>query len=196
MHPFDAIRWQALRDVWFDRDDKDGGDPGYFLRKVHRWYSRNLNTPLHLVYDLPTEDVLQAYYETLYEDMTDEEMETHIKDHAVSDEELERRKQKSQVLDSFDEELIREAQAQNAAHAVKTLEEALKPAQDAFKKMLAQARGPGKESSLVPTTPKSKSKPLTDTDGFKMQFISDEELAELENTDPFRLFPGKKIKPQ
>jgi len=43
-------------------------------RKICRWYSKNFYTPLHTINDLPRLDVLQAYYEDVYNDMSDVEL--------------------------------------------------------------------------------------------------------------------------
>jgi hypothetical protein len=48
-------------------------DYEYRLRQVHRWYSQTFYVPLPEVSDLPIDEVLQAYYETHYEQMSAEE---------------------------------------------------------------------------------------------------------------------------
>lgn len=69
MNIYDAIRIKALRDV------VKGNSPDYALRKVFRWYSKTFATPLTQVEDLPVEFVLQAYWESMYEDMEDPKLE-------------------------------------------------------------------------------------------------------------------------
>ena len=64
----DAVRVQALRDVLRPNE-------GYLLRKIARWYSKAFCTPLHAVFEIPLEDVLQAYFEERAERMTDEDRE-------------------------------------------------------------------------------------------------------------------------
>lgn len=64
------------------------------LRSIARWYSKTFATPLHLVYTLSTFDVLQAYFEEIYEELSKtEEGEIELKRIAVelskSEEELE-----------------------------------------------------------------------------------------------------------
>lgn len=46
-------------------------DPDYQLRSVLRWYSREFHTPLSEVYDIPIDEVIEAFYECKYEDMDD-----------------------------------------------------------------------------------------------------------------------------
>ncbi len=48
-----------------------GTDPDYYLRRVHRWYSREFHTPLHLVDELSPDDVLRAYFEVNFETMVE-----------------------------------------------------------------------------------------------------------------------------
>ncbi len=48
---------------------------GYSLRTVYRWYSREFATPLHLVHTLPYTEVLQAYFEDQFENMSEDELE-------------------------------------------------------------------------------------------------------------------------
>lgn len=43
-------------------------------RRICRWYSKNFCTPLHLVFTLPPDAVIQNYYEGLYEELEDEEL--------------------------------------------------------------------------------------------------------------------------
>lgn len=49
-------------------------DSAYMLRQIFRWYSKTFFTPLHEVEALPMEDVLIAYYESTFEDMTPEQI--------------------------------------------------------------------------------------------------------------------------
>jgi hypothetical protein len=49
-------------------------DEAYLVRHIFRWYSKTFATPLHVVPDLPFEDVLQAYYEHEYETMQPDEL--------------------------------------------------------------------------------------------------------------------------
>ena len=53
--------------------------PDYFYRKVCRWYSNHLNTPLKEVKEIPYHDVLQEYYEHHMEKMTYNEVLEYTK---------------------------------------------------------------------------------------------------------------------
>lgn len=54
------------------------GETGYTLRTIFRWYSKTFATPLHVVDTLPMEDVIRAYWEVQYEDMSDDERAVEI----------------------------------------------------------------------------------------------------------------------
>lgn len=47
-------------------------DRNSLLRHVCRWYSKTFSTPLHVVEDLPIEDVLTAYFEESIDQLDDE----------------------------------------------------------------------------------------------------------------------------
>ena len=68
--------------------------PEFGLRSIARWYSKTFATPLHLVYTLPTFDILQAHYEDTYDELSKtEEGELELKriagELSKSEEELE-----------------------------------------------------------------------------------------------------------
>lgn len=64
MDPFLALRIRALGNVLQP-------DNAFRIRRVFRWYSHRFHTPLHLVEELPTDAVLQTYYEWLYDEHMD-----------------------------------------------------------------------------------------------------------------------------
>lgn len=68
-----ALRILALKSVL-------DPDVDYYYRKIFRWYSKEFHTPLHIVDDLPLEDVLQAYYESRYEDVNNDDDSTKLMD--------------------------------------------------------------------------------------------------------------------
>jgi hypothetical protein len=62
-----AIRLVALRNVLDEPDE-------YVIRKICRWYSRTLCTPIAEVYRLPWDHVLLHYFESQYEGMDEGEL--------------------------------------------------------------------------------------------------------------------------
>lgn len=69
MNIYEAIRFAALRNVVKE------GDLDYAMRKIFRWYSKTFHTPLHVVEELPTEYILQHYWESQYEDLDEQKLE-------------------------------------------------------------------------------------------------------------------------
>jgi hypothetical protein len=68
-----AIQILALRNTI--KFDEGAADHEYALRRIFRWYSKTFYTALHVVETLPLEDILRAWWEQKYEDMTPEEIE-------------------------------------------------------------------------------------------------------------------------
>ena len=71
---FDDIELIALRDVWFTRMRQPGVSEDFRMRRIFREYSQKFHTPLHEVYELPMEFVVQAWIEEIYEDFKDEDL--------------------------------------------------------------------------------------------------------------------------
>lgn len=74
-----AIRLVALAAVFGEKD------PDYAIRRIMRWYSKTFFTPLHVVEELPVEDVLEAYYEVHYEEMSETQREVERKELLMSE---------------------------------------------------------------------------------------------------------------
>lgn len=115
MNLYKALRLVALRDVLLEPAD-------YHLRYIQRWYSRTFHVPLPQVADLDLEHVLQAFYESRYEDMDEEEREKERKQLIESDEARQKRMLEEDRGSADDdlwaqqyEEEIRAAQAEEDA---------------------------------------------------------------------------------
>lgn len=87
MEVFEAIQIQALKSV-LDPDDD------YLMRKVFRWYSEKYHTPLHVVDDLPMDDVLQTYFEYVYENTSKRQL-NQIKKHLLETPEEREKREKA-----------------------------------------------------------------------------------------------------
>jgi hypothetical protein len=70
---YDAIRYQAMLAV-VDPDE------AALLRRVRRWYSKTLNTPLAEVEALDPFMILREYWEEHYSDLEDDRREQEIED--------------------------------------------------------------------------------------------------------------------
>ncbi len=66
MDAIDGIKIRALASI-MDPDHDD------ILADVYEWYSEKFCTPLHIVPDIPLDDVLFAYFRHLYRNMQPEE---------------------------------------------------------------------------------------------------------------------------
>jgi hypothetical protein len=60
-----AIALDAMRAVM-------NGDEEYQTRRILRWYSREFHTPLHVVEDLPLEDVYRQFFESNFEGLSEQ----------------------------------------------------------------------------------------------------------------------------
>jgi len=87
MNHYDGLQLLALRAVM-----KPDGEAR--LRGICRWYSKTYNTPLHMVEDLPEDEVLTAYFETIYEEMDDEDR-TRILEQLLETDEQKRERQRA-----------------------------------------------------------------------------------------------------
>lgn len=71
MNIWEAIRIQALKTVMNPTVD-------FELRKKFRWYSRTFHMSLKEVEEMPVEEVIRTYWETVYDEMTEGELEYEI----------------------------------------------------------------------------------------------------------------------
>lgn len=76
-----------------------------FSRSICRWYSREFATPLHEAYELPFEDVLQAYYEASYENMPEEERQIELDRLLETDDEKAQRLEAEKADEKSEDEL-------------------------------------------------------------------------------------------
>jgi hypothetical protein len=99
-----AARLLALKSVLNPDED-------YYLRRVFRWYSRTFHTPLHVVPDLPLEDILEAYYEHVYEEIVAEDepdkVNSAIRELVETEEERIQREMEEEGQDLVTEDFLR-----------------------------------------------------------------------------------------
>jgi hypothetical protein len=107
-----AARVLALKSVLYP-------DDLYYLRRIFRWYSRNFHTPLHVVGELPLEDVLEAYYEDNYEHLTSDDDPTKLTEElqelTETDQQRFRREMLEQSVELDDEEYLRQVMEEERA---------------------------------------------------------------------------------
>lgn len=182
-----AIRILALGGVVRDRSGDPDAPPSvdYQRRKIWMWYSETFSTPLHLVDRLPVEDIMAAYYQYHYQQMSEEDLQEEIR-------ELTGRGADAGNLDKA-ETLEVEAEIEEED----TLEEAWRRAKEKARAKAAGAPPPPvpgpvvkreKASATKPLQPRGAETDLPDAvadvgDKLKMTFMTLEDLERLENSD-------------
>lgn len=163
----------------------------YQLRKIFREYSQRFHTPLYKVYELPLEEVLLDYWESLYEELEPKEiMQDMIRMSRTEDET--RLLQESE--DEMDADAHRWAQDEKKREsAVKKIDEVVKRFQSAIKPGLKPVSmspaNPGREVEMVQPTI---GKPPKVEERISMRFAGPEEVDD--DMDALGLFddPSKK----
>ena len=108
MDLFEAIQQQAMLAVVESDDDA-------WLRRIFRFYSKHFATPLHLVPQLPLEDVLRAYFEELFDSLDEEDRVARIEWLLMSPEERRDDADAEKTLASRDEEFFDRLNAEVAS---------------------------------------------------------------------------------
>ncbi len=99
MDLWESIQHEAMQAV-VDPDDEA------WIRRVCRFYSRTFHTPLHLVRELPLEDVLLAYFEELFEGLSEEDREERIEFLLATPEERKKLGDREKVLGERDDAFL------------------------------------------------------------------------------------------
>lgn len=166
MNTYDAIRILALHAVI--KEDED-----FKLRQVFRFYSREFNTPLHEVKDLPIEEVLAAYFESKYEDMDIDKLKIELHDTSETEEQKRRRIKESQVNDAKaeqdDMDFLKKIEQEAQALAKKQGDPSLKPEQ--IPPPLVDSKIPEEGHADI-----------------DMKFVSEDEMETMLESDSFGLF--------
>lgn len=92
------LRLLALANVLAEDDSE------YSIRKVFRWYSKEFFTPLHMVEDLPLDEIMTHYYESHYEALEGQDVQEEISQLMLTPEEV------NKVQTGKELEAMREAQ--------------------------------------------------------------------------------------
>lgn len=166
-----AIQLEALANVLLP---KKRADAEYFLRRVMRSYSERFHTPLHLVEQLPTTEVLLHYYEARYEDLLEDEKGEEILEEerallCESDEERRERERAEREAEHEDEEYAKELERQLREAREKTAAQALLLAEQPPSQPVLSKAGP---TAIPPPT----GQPLRLPDDVKIEFVDAETL--------------------
>lgn len=152
-------------------------DDSYQLREIFRWYSKEYTTPLHIVEELPLEDVLTCYFEDRYKKLVNspENEEKLLKEIVYLTESDDERKLRKRKEDEEDAELTQGDQA------------FLKAAQKEAEKQDTETNELPIQSSAIPKKDTQKALLEIEPD-VEVQWVDDSEMElELEKAD-WKLF--------
>lgn len=102
-----AQHWKNIQALALAAVLIDDFDPDYNIRLLQRWYSRTFYTPLTEVEQIPTEYLLQTYWESKYNEMEAPQLEEEKEKVLETPEEREAREREEAETDASDEEWIR-----------------------------------------------------------------------------------------
>lgn len=145
MDPIETIRIQSMLNVM-------EGDFLYHYRRICRWYSKTFFTPLHQVMELEEEDVLQAFFESQFEDMTKPARRKMAYEMTETDEELKARKKEedSHSDDAFFAREAKKAAKEEKKRLKKLAQEAAKAAEKVSKLANSEMLKPKETSKPAP----------------------------------------------
>ena len=129
---------------------KESGD--YNLRYIFRWYSRTFHTPLHVVENLPIDDILQHYYEVEYENLTDPERVTEIEHLLLNPEALMKLRREEDAADADAYEFGKEAEAQKPPEQLAPADLPKNPIEERLQKVRDQFKPPAPAVIAGPET--------------------------------------------
>jgi hypothetical protein len=100
---FQQVRILALRNV-------RKGTIDYHIRRIFRWYSKTFNTPIAAVEELPFEDVLLAYYEDHFENLSESRITEEVEETLLTDKQRREREIEEEVSKGIsDDEFLEQA---------------------------------------------------------------------------------------
>lgn len=125
MNHYEALQLLALRAV-----EKPDGEAR--LRGICRWYSKTFHTPLHVVEELDEDDVLTAYFESIYEEMEESERQDIMRQLLETDEQkaARARARDEEAAESFEfaRRMADEARIAAAKKKISDVKEVVRPA--------------------------------------------------------------------
>jgi hypothetical protein len=131
MNYYDALKLSSLQAII--KPDIEA-----YYRHIFRWYSKNFHTPLHIVETLAEEDVLIAYYESAYEELSEEAREDLMTE-LTETEESKKKKIKIKDLEDYEDfcfarQIAEEVKQQKSKEKLKDIKVFEKPTMfNAFK---------------------------------------------------------------
>ncbi len=181
---YTAIRLIALQEVVNSNEGSPSDE--YTARKIFYWYSQTFHTPLHQVYDLCMEDVLQAYYEMNYAGIDDVAMEKELWRLTRTDAE----KHAERIAKDSDELYFYEAESAGIADLELKLEKQAKE----LEAKLSKAPVARREKALKRRADQTEGAPVPEFENptppeIRMSFISEAEMEKLAEEDSLGPIP-------
>lgn len=177
MNYYMALRIRAMAAV-------QDPDSAATLRHIFRWYSREFHTALHIVEELPLEDILVAFYESTYEDMSEDEKQKEIAELLETPED---RRKRLRAQDEERAEAFEFARFTAAEEQKKEEQRRLADLEVKQKPGFAVREAP---QSTLPAAPKPKEGEKLQP-GIEMKFVTADEF-EAELDGPGTMLPTKK----
>lgn len=181
----ESIKILALKEIISKHQSSE-----FDLRSIARWYSKTFATPLHLVYTLPTYDVLQAYFEETYEELSkSEEGEIELKKIAEELSKSEAEREIAKKEKDKEDVLVHNMEKDCNSNNIKINEKELKDRQKKAKEKIARDKATAKmlekaldQDSLnsrinldIPVAP-----PEEEPQEFKMDFTGLDDIGDLD----------------
>ncbi len=175
--PILAVRRAAM--VAVHRDTVE-----YRLREIQRWFSETFSTPLEAVECMAVEEVCMHYFERLYRDMPPEEREDELRELMLTEAQRIEKLRRDEADKLSDADFLQQMKAEAEAVA--------KNARGLAGKL--QNMSQGDQGPIVPVPVMGSSIPTTFQDqgeaiklppGIDMQFVSEDEMGDMEGWDLF-----------
>jgi succinate dehydrogenase flavin-adding protein (antitoxin of CptAB toxin-antitoxin module) len=163
-----------------------------WIRYICRWYSREFNTPLDRVWDLPLEFVVTNYFEAACEAMDDEQRHEYLNELVLTDEERVKLRGEEAKDAEGDEEFLNKLSEAAKAGATKGPPKERKKGfmrkaiQDAAREAAVKEYGSAPVNEATPPAAP------TEQPGFSVDFGGNL-LEEMGSLDPLAPHPPKKV---
>lgn len=118
----DAIASKHSEKAYDRRKKPFKPESGFLLRQIFRWYSKTFHTPLADVDALPLHEVLEAWWEERYSDMSEEDLEAERQELLQDPADVAAQQLVEDAQDADAQEMINEELAAKAQEVVKSIE--------------------------------------------------------------------------
>lgn len=141
------------------------------LRSIFRWYSKEFHVPLPEVEELPLIDVLQHYFESIYESLEEEDLQQELQDILATDEET-----RAKDMAEEEEKVLAAQFEKDSAEAARAAELSKMPKTgsimpESTPRVNTPRLGRGRDAKITDGANQAKTDNLPE-----IQFVSEEEL--------------------